>query len=379
MAGYSLAPHEKGRAWLEIDLAAIESNAAALRSALPEKCELMAVVKADAYGHGAAQVAARLWKCGVGSFAVATAGEAVGLRKSGLDGNILVLGCTHPGDAGVLYENSLTQLVVDGAYADVLSNAGYRIDVHVAIDSGMHRLGIDSSNHSEIESVFKCKNLNVTGTATHLASSDSLAAGDVGFTNRQIENFRLAVEAMQSKGHNTGKLHIQASYGIFNYPGLECDYARAGIALYGVMSHDGAVVKKAALKPALAMRARVAQVRLIGAGESVSYGRAFTASSSMKIATVGVGYADGVPRQASGNGACCIAHGHMVPVIGRVCMDLLMIDVTEVDQVRTGDIVTVIGSDGGETIRCEDLAAVSGTITNDVLCRLGSRLPRIYN
>ena len=371
-------PSEKGRAWLEVDLNALAHNAAALSSALPEKCSLMAVVKADAYGHGAVAAARRLWSEGVRSYAVATIFEAVELRKNGLDGEILVLGYTHPDDAVFLSEFCLTQLIVDGAHAALLNGTGYKVRVHIAVDTGMHRLGIESTNLDEIESVFKCGNLSVEGTATHLASSDSLIPEDIEFTKLQIKRFSSAVEALKGKGHDTGKLHIQASYGIFNYPGLECDYARAGIALYGVLSHGDAVRTKLDLKPVLALRALVAQVRRIDAGEAVSYGRTFTAGAPMNIATVSVGYADGVPRQMSGNGGHCIVRGHKAAIIGRVCMDLLMIDASGIDAVTPGDIATIIGTDGSESIRCEDVAAASGTITNDILCRLGSRLPRIY-
>ena len=366
------------RAWVEVDLDALAHNAAELRSRLPRGCELMAVVKADAYGHGAEMCAKRLRSEGVDSFAVATVSEGVFLRNTGLDGEILVLGYTHPEDAISLSEFRLTQMVVDGAHAKALDREGYKLRVHIAIDTGMHRLGIDSLNLDEIEGIYSCDNLTVDGVATHLASSDSLVENDVDFTKAQIERFRVAVDALKGTGYNPGKLHVQASYGICNYPDLECDYARAGIAMYGVMSHDDDTRVKLALQPVLSLRARVAQVRRIGAGEAVSYGRIFTAAGPTKIATVCVGYADGIPRQMSGNGGVCIVNGQKAPIVGRVCMDLLMIDVTKVDSVEQGDVATLIGRDGGEEIRCEDVAAASGTITNDILSRLGKRLERVY-
>ena len=368
----------KSRAWLEIRLSALSFNAARLRSVLPEKCELMAVVKADAYGHGANSAARQLEFDGVKFFAVATLAEAVKLRKNHLNGDILIVGYTHPKEAGFLSDLRLTQLVVDGAYAGLLDESGHRIDVHIAVDTGMHRFGIDSARLDEIERVFWRKNLRVKGMATHLASSDSLLPGDVDFTKTQIDRFSKAVGELAGLGYDTGKLHVQASYGVFNYPELEFDYARAGIALYGALSHSGDVLAKPEMKPVLSMRALVAQVRDIGAGEAVSYGRTFTAAAPMKVATVSAGYADGVPRQMSGNGGQCIVHGKKVPILGRICMDLLMIDVTSVESVQAGDVVTIIGADGDEEIRCEDLAAASGTISNDILCRIGSRLPRIY-
>ena len=371
-------PSENGRAWIEIDLSALTHNAAELRARLPRGCELMAVVKTDAYGHGAAMIAKRLRDEGVSAFAVATVSEGVILRKNGIDGEILVLGYTHPKDAKILSDFRLTQLAVDGAYAKALNETGCKISVHIAVDTGMRRLGIAASDISEMESVYKCENLTVEGVATHLSSSDSLDKADTEFTNIQIEKYYAAVNALKAKGYNVGKLHIQASYGVNNYPDLKCDYARVGIALYGVKSHKKETKTDIALRPVLALRAIIAQVRMIGAGETVSYERTFKAAAPIKLATVCAGYADGIPRQMSGNGGYCIVRGQKVPVIGRICMDMLMLDVTEAESVGPGDVATLIGSDGGVEIRCEDVAEASGTITNDILCRLGSRLPRIY-
>jgi len=374
----SVEPYVNGRAWIEIELDALAHNVAELRSRLPAGCDIMAIVKADAYGHGAERIAARLQKEGVKSFAVATVGEGICLRKSGLIGDILVLGYTHPKDVSFLSGFRLSQLVTDRAYANELNETGYELSVHIAIDTGLHRLGMETSMFDDIESVYSCKNLTVQGVATHLASSDSLDSGDLEFTNTQIERFYTVVNALKGKGYDVGTLHVQASYGIYNHPGIVCDYARAGIALYGVLSQNGETRIKPDLQPVLSLRALIAQVRWIEAGESVSYNRTYTADRQMKLATVGIGYADGVPRQMSGNGGVCIVHGSKVPIVGRICMDLLMLDVTGIDNVATGDVVTLIGKDSGEEIRCEDVAEASGTITNDILCRLGRRLPRVY-
>jgi len=378
MSDNAQMPFVYGRAWVEIDLDALARNAAELRSQLPESCELMAVVKTDAYGHGAAKAAARLQDEGVRAFAVATVGEGASLRETGIKGDILVLGYTHPADVRILSDNQLIQLVIDGACARMLNASGYKLRVHIAVDSGMHRLGIASSDIDEIESVFKCENLAVEGIATHLASSDSLDPSDMDFVRVQAGRFYSVLDALKEKGYEPGKVHIQASYGMLNHPDLACDYARYGIALYGVMSHYEDTVLKPALSPVLSLRAIIAQVRWIAAGESVSYGRIFTADSPMKLATVCIGYADGVPRQASGNGGVCLVRGQKAPIVGRICMDLIMIDVTGVDSVAEGDVATLIGADGDEAIRCEQVAAAAGTITNDILCRLGSRLPRVY-
>lgn len=367
-----------GRAWVEVDLDAIAHNAAAVRSLMGGNCDLMAIVKADAYGHGAVRASERLYREGVRAFAVATLDEGLTLRESGLDGDILVLGYTEPSDAHALHDFKLTQLVVDGAYAGALGETGKKLDVHIAVDTGMHRLGIAHDDLREIEGVYGRGNLAVKGVATHLAASDSLDDEDVEFSEAQLRRFGDVVSSLRGAGLDTGKLHAQASYGVCNFSSAGFDYARVGVMLYGVMSHFGEARLQPALMPALSFRAVIAQVREIEAGETVSYGRAFTAERPMMLATVCAGYADGAPRQASGRGLCCIVHGHRVPVVGRICMDMLMADVTGVDDVKPGDVATLIGADGGEVIRCEEVARASGTITNDILCRLGGRLPRVY-
>ena len=371
-------PTETGRAWIEIDLDALAHNADLLRAQMPRECELMAVVKADAYGHGAVQVAKHLEKIGVRSFAVATVGEGVELRQGGLGGEILVLNYTHPMNASFLSEYNLMQLIIDGDYAQELNDIGTKLNVHISIDTGMHREGIDVNKIDEIESVFKQKNLTVKGVATHFATSDSISQSDIDFTIKQLEKFHGTVDYLVAKGYDVGKLHSQATYGMLNHVDDYCNFIRAGIALYGVLSHDEETIMKLPVIPVLKLKAMIAQVRWIGAGESVSYGRTFIADKPLKLATVCIGYADGVPRSMSGNGGSCLLHGKRVPILGRICMDLLMIDVTEVESATAGDIVTLIGVDGSEQIRCEDFASLSGTITNEVLSRLGSRLPRVY-
>ena len=373
-----VTPYERGRAWVEIDLNALAKNLADIRSKLPANCEIMAVVKADAYGHGITRVAERMIYEGIRTFAVATVAEGVELREIVTDETILVLGYTHQEDVYLLSEYKLTQLVVDGAYAGKLNDAGYELKVHIAIDTGMHRLGIEPSNFDEIESIFCKSNLVVEGVATHLSSPDSFLEEDIDFTNKQMDKFAQVVKSLIEKGYNVGKLHAQSSYGIYNYPEIQCDYARPGIMLYGVKSQNDTTKVKTELHPVLTLKAVIAQVRWIGAGESVSYSRTYTVDRPTKIATVSIGYADGIPRQISGNGGNGLVSGHKVPIIGRVCMDMIILDVTGVEHVGAGDIVTLIGKDKDEQIRAEDVAEAAGTITNDLLSGLSKRLPRIY-
>jgi len=372
-------PPECKRAWIEVDLDALAHNAEQLSKLLFGSCELMAVVKADAYGHGYQQVSLRLQQEGIRSFAVATLVEGVKLREIGISGDILVLGYTQPKDASFLHDFSLSQLVIDEAYAKMLDDTGYSLKIHVAVDTGMHRLGIEASNFAEIEKLFNFENLSVIGTATHLASPDSLDESGSEFTDLQIERFFEVVKDLKDKGYDAGKLHAQSSYGIVNYPDAKYDYARAGILLYGVKgSYSDDIKTEPSLLPVLSLRAVIAQVRMVEAGESIGYGRSFTTATPMKLAIACIGYADGIPRHISGNGGMCLVNGQKVPIVGRVSMDLITIDVTAVEDVSTGDVVTIIGKDGNMEIRCEDVAAAAGTITNDILSRLGTRLTRIY-
>ncbi|MCL2819579.1 MAG: serine racemase VanT catalytic subunit [Oscillospiraceae bacterium] len=370
-------PQERGRAWIEIDLNALENNLEDIRRIIPQNCEIMAVVKANAYGHGVEGISRHLAAKGIKSFAVATVSEGVQLRQYVPQAEIIILGCTHPGDAKFLYDNNLTQLVPDGAYAKALNDTQYKMKIHIAIDTGMHRLGIDSSNYDEVESIFNLKNLTVEGTATHLASPDSTDKGEIEFTHKQLDLFNELVKKLKAQGLNAGKLHTRSSYGIYNYPELQSDYVRPGIMLYGIKSQNDETKVLANLRPVLSLKAIIAQVKWIEAGESVSYSRAFTAEKRIKTATVCIGYADGFPRHASGKGAKAIVNGCVVPIIGKICMDMLILDVTDAKDTQAGDIATLIGKDGNEEIRCEDLAEIAGTITNDILAGLSDRLPRV--
>lgn len=368
--------HARSRAWIELDMSALAHNVHRLRALLPEGCELMAVVKANAYGHGDLPVARALNRMGVNRFAVATLSEAVALRRGGVEGEILILGYTDPADAALLERHRLTQTAVDFPHALALNGAGRRLRVQIALDTGMHRLGFDCAHISEVEGVYACRNLTVTGVFSHLCASDSLESEDVAFTQLQIQRFERAVKQLRADGFDPGRCHIQASYGAINCPELRFDCARVGIALYGVGSDDRPTRTEAQLRPVLALRARVTSVRRLATGETAGYGRAFEAQRPTTLAAVAIGYADGVPRALSGRGEVLI-RGRRAPIVGRICMDQMLVDVTDVAGVRAGDVVTLIGRDGGEAIRCEEFAERCGTITNEILSRLGARLERV--
>ncbi len=368
-------PSPTARAWREIDTAALRHNAEHLRSGLAPGTELMAVVKADAYGHGAVPVARALQSSGTRAFAVACLSEGIALRRAGVRGTILVLGYTAPGEVPLLARWRLTQTVVDAAHGRALAACGRRVHVHLALDTGMHRLGIPAENREEIAAMFHLPSLVIDGTFSHLCVSDSLAAEDVSYTHEQLALFFDTVAWMRAAGYEPGKTHLQSSYGIWNLPPQPCGYARAGIALYGVRSDHAPVQRGFDLRPVLSLRASVASVRTLSAGESAGYGRAYHAEGPRRLAVVTIGYADGLPRDLPQRGGAVLIRGRRCPMVGRMCMDQLLADVSGLETICPGDTVTLIGRDGGQVIGAEDLAVQCGTITNELLSRLGARLP----
>ncbi len=374
------ADMREARAWAEIDLDAIAHNAAALRACLPESCAMMAVVKADAYGHGAPAVAGRLWREGVRSFAVATLEEGRALRRSGIGGEILILGYTDAARAPELARWRLTQTVADAAHGEALARAAGRraLPVHIAVDTGLHRLGLDARDARAAARLLTLPGLEVRGMFTHLAVSDSLSPESEAFTRAQLAAFASLAGALRTAGVPVPPLHAQASYGILNLPGVRCALARPGLALYGACGEEGEATRLApALRPALALRARVVCVRRVPAGESAGYGCAFTAARETLLAVVSIGYADGFPRAAGEGRASALLRGRRVPIVGRVCMDQLFVDATNAGA-AVGDVVTLIGADGAERVTAEALSAACGTIPNELLCRLGPRVARVY-
>lgn len=262
---------EISRAWREVDLNALAYNARTLQAALDSSYYLMAVVKADAYGHGSIPVARRLEAEGVKAFAVACLEEGIALRRSGIQGKILILGYTPPGMAFQICRWKLVQTVADEDHGRALAAQGVPLSVHLALDTGMHRLGIPAEDHKALQHLYELPNLNIEGVFSHLCVSDSLEAEDMSFTCTQLERFYATVRWLKTHGLDTGAIHIQASYGIWNLPPQPCSWARAGIALYGVFSNDAHTERKLDLHPVLSLRARVASVRTLLPGEGAGY------------------------------------------------------------------------------------------------------------
>ena len=370
-----MSESKMGRAWIELDMDNLRHNCVVLRGLLPENCRLMPAIKANAYGHGAVAVARELNAVGVNAFCVATLHEGVELRKNGITGEILILGYTHPSEFHLLRKHHLTQTVLDNEYAKALNNYGHRIHVHIGIDTGMHRLGERCENINYIIEIFKCKNLVIDGMYTHLCASDSMEKPYAEYTKAQILLFYGVAKKIKEEGFKCPKLHIQSSYGVFNYPELICDYARVGIALYGLMSSQEDTERCSAdLRPVLSVKARVSAVKNLATGEFAGYGMDFEAPCDMKIAVLSIGYADGIPRNLSCGKGSVLIGGRKAAVIGRICMDQMSVDVTDIPFVMQNDIAVIIGKSENDEISVGNVADQAGTIANEILSRLSTRL-----
>jgi len=369
---------QRNRAWRDINLTHLAHNLVELKRVVSADCVIMAVVKAVAYGHGSIEVAKTLSGAGVRYFAVAEIGEGIMLRKSGVKGDILVIGETCESRFGELVKYSLLQTVISAEYGECLNAFGRRIGVHVKIDTGMNRLGTCYENKERVMSIYRCKNLHVVGTYSHLAVADSLEAADIDYTREQIRRFNTLIEELKAEGINPGILHIQSSYGIMNYSKHNYGMVRPGIALYGLLSHSGEVKTKLDLRPVLSLRARVVLVKKVCGHKPIGYGHDCLTTHDSKIATISIGYADGIPRALSDNGGYVLIRGQAAKIMGKICMDHIMVDVTHIDHVERGEVATIIGQDGEAEISAEQFAEQCGTITNEILSRIGSRVERVY-
>ena len=322
------------------------------------------------------EISKKLNEIGIEDFAVATLSEGITLRKNNIKGNILILGYTHTKDIEYVIKYDLIQTIIDYEYAKTINelNLKRKVKAHVKINTGMNRIGENHKNIEKLANIYKMENLDILGTFSHLCVADELKEESREFTKTQINNFFTCINKLKDLGCNIGRIHIQSSYGIFNYKDLECDYVRPGIIMYGVYSciEDE---RKVDIRPVMSLKARITSVKEINKGETVSYGRTFKAEEEKKIATVSIGYADGYPRNLSNKKVKVLVNNQYAEIIGRICMDQLVIDVTSIEDVKTGDIVTLIGDK--EEITAEKVAKESETITNELLCRLGNRLGRV--
>ncbi len=375
------------RTWAEIDLDILDENYRHVREATNENAKLCCVIKADAYGHGAERVAKEFESLGADYFGVSNLEEALQIRNIGIKTPILIMGYTPSSEVGRLAENDITQCIYSMDYARGLSGAAKKrkvdIKVHIKIDTGMNRLGFVFENIDgeadvvkEIVEVCKLPNLIFEGIFTHFASSDEGENG-LNFTMNQYGCFKELIEALGMEGIFFDICHCANSGAVLDYPLIHMGMVRAGIICYGLYP-SGKVRNKIGLKPALALKSVVSHVKTIKAGGFVSYGRTFAAETDIKAATVPIGYADGYPWILGERGADVLIKGKRCRILGRVCMDQLVADVSGIEDVRISDEVTLIGRDGSEEITAEEIAQHQGSISYEVICDIGKRVPRVY-
>lgn len=371
--------NKKDRAWIEINLSRLKHNVEIINNAMPAKTKIMAVVKANATGHGSILVAKELEHLGITDFAVASLEEAIELRENGIKGNILIFGFTSFENLEDVIKYDLMQTIIDYSYSEKIKQLGLskKLKCHVKINTGMNRLGENHDNIENLTRIYENDKLDIRGTFSHFCVADSEKEEHVKFSKLQIENFNRCIEVLQGKGFDLGKIHLQASYGLTNYPELEYDFVRMGIFLYGVDSSLGAYQKnRLDLKPILSLKARISSIKEISEGESVSYGRVYKAPSTRKVAAISIGYADGFPRSLVDNDMYVKINGQFAKIIGSICMDQTMIDVTDIENVSIGDEVVFIDAED-EKFSALNMATKSGNIVTEFLSRLGARLPRI--
>lgn len=374
--------------WVEIDLDALRHNWDVVR-ACTGQLPLCAVVKADAYGHGAVPCARALADAGAACLAVSCLAEGTQLRRAGLTLPILILGYTQPLFASVLAEKNLTQTCFSLEYANLLSQqaqqAGVTVSVHLKADTGMGRIGFDLRTDfdaaiAQMLAVYELPGLQVTGMFQHFSVADSEDPDNIAYTQHQHELFCRAYHALEAAGHTPGVVHCDNSAAALLHPdwpaGLPADrcMARPGIVLYG-FAPEGTHIPEA-LHPVMQLKTLVSQVKTMSPGQSAGYGRAFTAQQPTRIATLCVGYADGYPRSLSCGKGIVELHGKAAPVVGRVCMDQLLVDVSHIPEVQSGDEAILWGGSVSDT--AQTIADKIGTIPYEVLCMPSRRVPRIY-
>ena len=370
------------RAWAEISLSALEKNIRAIKSTLFRETSLMAVIKANAYGHGEDGILKKLCECGVKYFAVSNLDEAVSVRSHCPEGEILILGYTPPEFADELVENNIIQGVLSLDYAgELCKNAKAAVRCHIKIDTGMGRIGLKYRAPEEcaveIRNILSLDKLSVEGLYTHFAAADADDEESCEYTERQADFIIRTYDLLKSEGIVLPHLHFLNSAGLCYHNNKRSTLARAGIIMYGL--HPNYPLKLLIeVEPVMTLKAVVSQVKELGKGDSVSYGRIYRApEDNIRAATVTVGYADGYSRLLSEK-AEVLVNGKRCPVIGRICMDQLVLDVSHAGNVREGDIVTLIGRDGNEEITADELASLYGTIGYEVVCGISKRVPRIY-
>ena len=377
--------------WAEIDLKNIAHNVAELRRITQPEARLMAVVKANGYGHGAIEVAQCALQNGAETLGVARIEEGIRIREAGIKAPILIFGYTLPDRAADLLKYELTACIYTAASARKLSSTaaslGKKVKVHLKVDTGMGRLGqlpqnFKSDNSTAIAAdaigetlaIAGLEGLELEGICTHFASADS---ADKSYAEKQLNLFKDYLKHLRKAGLNPPVRHAANSAALIDMPQSHFDMVRPGIAIYGLYPSDEVRKKKLALKPAMALKARIIHLKKVPAGFKVSYGSTHETREPTTIATVPVGYADGLSRLLSSRGQMLV-HGQRVPIIGRVCMDLTMLDVGSIENVQLGDEVVVFGQQGNKTLSVDEMAALLNTINYEIVSTITARVPRVY-
>ncbi len=375
----NLERYKRGMAVIDLD--AIRSNLHKMHEMLNEGMKMYAVIKTNGYGHGSVPIARALETddC-IRGYAVATPEEAMELREEGIKKEILILGYSFPYSYEELIENDVRITVFRRDSLDEIDKAaakfGKKAFVHIAVDTGMGRIGItpDDEGLAFVKDAFSYKNIEVEGMFSHFARADE---ADKTAAHEQLKRFKDFTESIKASGISIPVIHISNSAAILELPESYYDAARAGITMYGLAPSDEVDIEKSGLRPALSLYSTLTYVKTVHAGQSISYGGLFTAKSDMKVATVPLGYGDGYPRLLTGKGEV-ILRGKRCPILGRICMDQFMIDVSDVPGAEAGDKVTLIGNDGNEHISAEELGGLSGRFNYELVCLIGARIPRVY-
>lgn len=367
------------RVYAKINLDNIQKNIKAVISKFGKDVTVMGIVKANAYGHGAVEVAKTLVEAGAGMLGVAAIDEAIELRENGIDAPILILGQIFRQDYATAIENDVTCTVIDVVTAQGLSakalELGKKASVHIKIDSGMGRIGFQPDNDGEmsIKSIFALDGLNVDGAFTHFACADAV---DKTSVNAQKKKFLDFTDKLISEGYKFPVRHMYNSASVMELDGYCGEMVRCGIMLYGLYPSDE-INKEFELLPALEFKSNVSFVKTVKKGFAVSYGSTYVTDKDMKIATVPVGYGDGYPRYLSNKGEVLIK-GTRCKILGRVCMDQFMVDVTHLSDVQIADEVTLVGTDGTETITVDDVSDADYRFNYEFCCLITPRVPRVY-
>ncbi len=367
------------RTWAEINLSNLLENLNMIKKTV-DPAYVMATVKADAYGHGAVEVASAFVQNGVRWLSVSNLDEALELRENHIGGDILILGYTPLECAPILSRWNLTQTVYSLSYAQQLSDAARqnKIRVHLKLDTGMSRIGFVARDLQkclfEIECVYQLKNLQVTGIFSHLCHADEPSADAMRYTQLQITRFENVLNSLKSARMQTGLSHLQNSAGILTEQGRGFSMVRPGIILYGL--HPSKQLSEGGFKPVLSLKTVISMIKELPAGECVGYGRTFTTTRPTRLATLPIGYADGYFRSLSNCGSVLI-RGKRARIVGNICMDQMMVDVTDIP-VEPDDEVTLIGDSLEETITADEIAQKIGTIGYEVVCSISRRVPRIF-